>query len=50
MTAHVRPMRIEDAEAVAGLAAQFAGYLRGLGDTGDHNLTAEAMRRGGFGP
>jgi ribosomal protein S18 acetylase RimI-like enzyme len=46
----VRPLSLEDAPAVAELATAFADYLRGLGDTGEHLLTAEAIRRDGFGP
>jgi GNAT superfamily N-acetyltransferase len=46
----VRPLRLADAPAVAELAAEFADYLRGLGDTGEHQLTAEAIQRDGFGP
>ena len=48
--ARVRPLLIEDAQAVAELAAEFADYLRALGDSGEHKLTAEAVRRDGFGP
>jgi hypothetical protein len=47
---HVRPLRPEDAPAVAELAAAFADYLRGLGNTGEHLLTTEAIQRDGFGP
>jgi ribosomal protein S18 acetylase RimI-like enzyme len=45
----IRALEAGDAEAVARLAAEFAGYLRDLGDTGEHNLTAGAIRRDGFG-
>ena len=45
----VRPARAEDADSVGDLAKQFAGYLRGLGDTTDFQLTAEAYLRDGFG-
>jgi ribosomal protein S18 acetylase RimI-like enzyme len=50
MILNVRPMTPADALPVAGLAAEFAGYLRGLGDQGPHDLTADAIRRDGFGP
>jgi len=50
MTILVRPLTLEDAPAVAALAAEFADYLRRLGDSGPHALTAEAIRRDGFGP
>jgi ribosomal protein S18 acetylase RimI-like enzyme len=46
----VRPAVAADAEAVGKLAQQFAGYLRGLGDTTDFKLTADAYLRDGFGP
>ncbi len=35
---------------MGNLAQQFAGYLRGLGDTTDFNLTAERYLQDGFGP
>ena len=50
MSVVVRPLRRDDAPAVAALAAAFADYLRALGDNGAHNLTAEAIQRDGFGP
>jgi len=50
MSARVRPLQLADAPVVAALAAEFADYLRGLGDTGAHLLTAEALQRDGFGP
>jgi ribosomal protein S18 acetylase RimI-like enzyme len=50
MSIRVRPLALDDAAAVAALSAEFAAYLRGLGDEGEHNLTAEAIRRDGFGP
>jgi GNAT superfamily N-acetyltransferase len=50
MSILVRPLAMADASAVAALSAEFAGYLRGLGDDGEHNLTAEAIRRDGLGP
>jgi len=49
MTATVRPLRREDAPAVAALADEFADYLRALGDSGPHRLTAAAIERDGFG-
>ncbi len=45
----VRALTVADAIAVAALADEFADYLRDLGDEGEHNLTAEAIRRDGFG-
>ena len=48
MSVLVRPLRLEDAPAVAALAEEFADYLRGLGDTGPHRLTAEAIARDGL--
>ena len=35
---------------IASLAAEFAQYLRGLGDTSEFRLNAEALARDGFGP
>jgi len=46
----VRALQLADAPGVAALAAEFADYLRALGDTGEHRLTAEAIARDGFGP
>jgi ribosomal protein S18 acetylase RimI-like enzyme len=46
----VRPLTPADAPAVAALAADFANYMLGLGDSGPHNLSAEAILRDGFGP
>jgi ribosomal protein S18 acetylase RimI-like enzyme len=46
----VRPLTLADAPAVAEVSAEFADYLRSLGDAGEHNLTAAAIRRDGFGP
>lgn len=48
MTLKIRPALAADAPAIGALAQQFAGYLRGLGDTSDFNLTAEAYLRDGF--
>jgi ribosomal protein S18 acetylase RimI-like enzyme len=50
MSVAVRPLEWADAPAVATLAAEFAEYLRALGDTDPHNLTAAAIQRDGFGP
>ena len=36
--------------AIACLAAEFAQYLRGLGDTTEFRLNADALARDGFGP
>ena len=47
---NVRQLTAADAPAVAALAAEFADYLIALGDTGAHNLTADAIQRDGFGP
>jgi len=46
----IRPALADDSSAVDGLARQFAGYLRSLGDQTDFKLTAEAYLRDGFGP
>jgi len=46
----IRSLTPADAPAVAALAADFAAYMLGLGDSGPHNLTAEAILRDGFGP
>jgi ribosomal protein S18 acetylase RimI-like enzyme len=45
----IRPARPEDAFSIGALARQFADYLRGLGDTSEFRLTAEAYLRDGFG-
>ena len=50
MSVEVRPLRREDAGAVAALAEAFADYLRGLGDMGPHRLSAAAIERDGGGP
>jgi|SRR5882724_673669 len=50
MTMTIRPALVGDVTAIGALAQQFAGYLRGLGDQSDFNLTAEACLRDGFGP
>ena len=46
----IRLARLEDSAEVARLSAQFADYLRGLGDHCPGPLTQAAYRRDGFGP
>lgn len=46
----VRAATAADAQAVGKLAQQFAGYLRGLGDTTDFKLSDESYMRDAFGP
>lgn len=46
----VRPMRRTDVPTVALLAAEFAQYMRSLGDTSEFRLNAAALERDGFGP
>ena len=50
MSVRVRPLAPADSPAVAALAAEFADYLRVLGDTDPHHLTAAVIQRDGFGP
>ena len=50
MSVDVRPLRREDAAAVAALAGEFAAYLRALGDDGPHRLTAAVIERDACGP
>ena len=45
----IREARLADVEAIACLAAEFAQYLRGLGDTTEFRLNADALERDGFG-
>jgi GNAT superfamily N-acetyltransferase len=45
----IRAAHADDAFAIGALARQFADYLRGLGDTSEFRLTAEAYLRDGFG-
>jgi len=45
----IRPARADDAFSIGALAAQFADYLRALGDTSEFRLTADAFLRDGFG-
>lgn len=49
MSLTIRTARADDAESIGALAGQFANYLRGLGDTSEFRLTAEAYLRDGFG-
>jgi len=46
----IRPAAVGDAAEVGQLAAQFADYLRSLGDTTDFQFTAQTYLRDGFGP
>ena len=46
----IREARRADVPAIARLAAEFAQYLRGLGDTTELRLDADALDRDGFGP
>jgi GNAT superfamily N-acetyltransferase len=46
---HVRAATAEDAEGVGGLAAEFAEYLRALGDESDFRFDASVYLRDGFG-
>jgi len=46
----IRPARREDVPAIAALAAQFAHYMRELGDTTPLQLDAQTLMRDGFGP
>jgi len=46
----IRKASLADVPAIACLAAEFAQYLRGLGDTTEFRLNAEALVRDGFGP
>jgi len=46
----IRDATLADVKAIAGLAAEFAQYLRGLGDTSEFRLDAKALERDGFGP
>ncbi len=45
----IRRARVEDAEAIGAMMAEFAAYLRSLGDEGELNGSAEMVRRHGFG-
>lgn len=46
----IREARLADAPTIARLAAEFAQYLHGLGDTTEFRLNEEALARDGFGP
>ena len=46
----IRPAVTDDAASVGRLAAQFAQYLRNLGDQSELNFNAEIFLRDGFGP
>jgi len=46
----IREARFADVPAIARLAAEFAHYLRGLGETTEFRLDADALERDGFGP
>src|SRR6266403_1139643 len=46
----IREARLADVPTIAALAAEFAQYLRGLGDTTEFRLDADALERDGFGP
>ena len=46
----IRKAKLADVPAIACLAAEFAQYLRGLGDTTEFRLNADALARDGFGP
>ena len=45
----IRKARLADVPAIACLAAEFAQYLRGLGDSTEFRLNADALERDGFG-
>ena len=45
----IRPAVIDDAEGIGRLAAEFAQYLRDLGDESELNFNAEVYVRDGFG-
>lgn len=46
----IRDATVADVPAMAGLAAEFAEYMRGLDDTTTLHLDAGALERDGFGP
>lgn len=46
----VRPALVGDAEAIGGMAQEFAAYLQALGDSVAYCLTPERIREDGFGP
>lgn len=45
----IRPARRDDVPALGALAAEFAHYMRSVGDQTEFRLTAEAIERDGFG-
>jgi GNAT superfamily N-acetyltransferase len=45
----IREARPDDVPAIAALVEQFAQYMRGLGDTTELRLDAQALERDGFG-
>lgn len=49
MTVSIRGCVIDDAEDIGRLAAEFHGYLRGLGDDTTYDWGAEKYARDGFG-
>ena len=46
----IRTALLTDVPAMADLAAEFAEYMRGLGDDTEFHLDAKALERDGFGP
>lgn len=46
----IREAKHSDVPTIARLAAEFAQYLHGLGDTTELRLNEEALERDGFGP
>jgi hypothetical protein len=46
----IRKASLADVPAIASFAAEFAQYLRGIGDTTEFRLNANALERDGFGP
>ena len=46
----IRKATLADVPTIARLAAEFAQYLRGVGDTTEFRLNADALERDGFGP
>ena len=46
----IRILRVEDAEAIGAMMAEFAAHLRGLGDEGPLSGDAQMVREHGFGP
>ena len=45
----IRPIAVDDADAIAAMAREFNAYLRALGDTVTYQLTVDRIRRDGFG-